>query len=202
MSAIVWYSYVRYLQRECLLLYNRRILRYVIESLSLSYLPGVKWWDEQENYAGASSVKSRLVVNATIPWITVFAYRGYVPWKCRMYDSRLYRECRGFGFLRKRAVQIPWFLITLVPRLSWFWVIPVPWCTVSELYAEDRFRPGGLPHEGSNAPPAHVFSTSVRTSTFDFQAYSSITVLWFWFQYNTYDILHITYLGVTDLYHP
>ena len=50
-------------------------------------------------------------------------------------------------------------------------LIPVPRCTISESYAEDRFRPGGPPHEGSNAPHAFTFRISIRRSTFDFQAY-------------------------------
>ena len=48
----------------------------------------------------------------------VFAYCGSETCECRDL-LLLYRDCRGFRLPRKRAVQMPSFMIT-VPRLPWF----------------------------------------------------------------------------------
>ena len=65
----------------------------------------------------------------------VFVYRGSVPCKCRDLGS-LFRDCRGFRLLRKRAEQMPLFLI-IVPRLQWL-SITAKACRANTVVASNR----------------------------------------------------------------
>ena len=106
-----------------------------------------------------------------MPWFSL--YRESVPCNCRDFWLR-YQEHRGVPLPRKRAAQMPWSRVT------------VPWPTVSELYAEDRCRPGGPSREGSNPPPAYIL--------YIYLWFSSI-----FFKYNMISTQYVTHpLNVTS----